>query len=503
MDFSINSKVLFEFLQNTCIEKKQELERVQRELDWVRQDLDTIAKRTAVPLRGHALSAASPLGVAQDVPQIGNDTAASVSAVPPTAAPSCSPGDSIPIATDEPSSLELPVAAGSQPAGSGKRKFDQISPPSSVSMDEESAIVKVKRKRMEHRIGDLQKCYFDLRSKSSHGIDDFSTRFIKFTSLSNFKLVSSFNCGGDSHPCIVTNLAFDRDCRLLALGGVSKELKIYEFDHLVAHPNDLHFPCQEMRSRAKISCLSWNKYVTPHIACSDYDGVVTVWDTSTAQALLLLEEHEKRAWSVDFCRADPTRLASGSDDAQVKIWSTKSVKSVATIKTRANVCCVQFSPTSAQHVAFGSADHVIHLYDLRSTKEPLALLRGHNKAVSYVQFMNGSTTDVVSASTDSTLKLWDLNKWECRQTFTGHVNERNFVGLAQNHDLIFCGSENNSVSAYCIGLPWPLVSYSFSGTCCQEYDEPAQFVSAVTAKTDTDLVVAANSAGSVRVLQLY
>jgi hypothetical protein len=34
------------------------------------------------------------------------------------------------------------------------------------------------------------------------------------------------------------------------------------------------------------------------------------------QVLDRFDEHEKRAWSVDFCRSDPTLLASGSDDAK-------------------------------------------------------------------------------------------------------------------------------------------------------------------------------------------
>lgn len=37
------------------------------------------------------------------------------------------------------------------------------------------------------------------------------------------------------------------------------------------------------------------------------------------------EEHDKRAWSVDFSRADPTKLASGSDDCCVKLWSINQV----------------------------------------------------------------------------------------------------------------------------------------------------------------------------------
>lgn len=34
-----------------------------------------------------------------------------------------------------------------------------------------------------------------------------------------------------------------------------------------------------------------------------------------------MKEHEKRVWSIDISSADPTLLASGSDDCSVKLWS--------------------------------------------------------------------------------------------------------------------------------------------------------------------------------------
>lgn len=69
------------------------------------------------------------------------------------------------------------------------------------------------------------------------------------------------------------------------------------------------------------SCLSWNPYTKYHIASSDYDGVVCLWDVNTGQCLQRFTEHEKRAWSVDFSPMEPTLLASGSDDTK-GVWKS-------------------------------------------------------------------------------------------------------------------------------------------------------------------------------------
>ena len=80
---------------------------------------------------------------------------------------------------------------------------------------------------------------------------------------------------------------------------------------------DVHCPVVEIPTRSKLSCLSWNKCVKPLIASSDYEGIVTVWDVNTRQSVMEYEEHEKRAWSVDFSRTEPSLLVSGSDDGKV------------------------------------------------------------------------------------------------------------------------------------------------------------------------------------------
>lgn len=153
---------------------------------------------------------------------------------------------------------------------------------------------------------------------------------------------------------------------------------------------------------------------------------------------------------------------------------------LGTIRNIANVCCVQFSPQSSHLLAFGSSDFRTYCYDTRNLRTPWCILSGHNKAVSYAKFLDSET--LVTASTDNTLKLWDLKKTThgglstnaCSLTFGGHTNEKvanadtllilinvplcslwlichlpvcfqNFVGLSTADGYIACGSETNEV----------------------------------------------------------
>ena len=43
----------------------------------------------------------------------------------------------------------------------------------------------------------------------------------------------------------------------------------------------------------------------------------------------------------------------------------------------------------------------------------------------------------------------------------GHINEKNFVGLATDNDYIACGSENNSLYVYYKGLSKQLMTFKF------------------------------------------
>uniref|UniRef100_A0A1A7ZB16 Ring finger and WD repeat domain 2 n=1 Tax=Nothobranchius furzeri TaxID=105023 RepID=A0A1A7ZB16_NOTFU len=371
-----------------------------------------------------------------------------------------------------------------------------------------------RRKRLTAHFEDLEQCYFSNKmsritdeGRNLNQLDDFTECLSKFTRYNTVRPLATLSYASDLYngSSIVSSIEFDRDCDYFAIAGVTKKIKVFEYGTVIQDAVDIHYPVNEMTCNSKISCISWSSYHKNLLASSDYEGTVILWDGFSGQRSKVYQEHEKRCWSVDFNLMDPKLLASGSDDAKVKLWSTNLNNSVASIEAKANVCCVKFSPTSRYHLAFGCADHCVHYYDLRNTKQPIMVFKGHRKAVSYAKFVNGE--EIVSASTDSQLKLWNVNKPHCLRSFKGHINEKNFVGLASNGDYVACGSENNSLYLYYKGLSKTLLTFKFDTVKSvldkdKKEDDTNEFVSAVCWRAlpdgESNVLIAANSQGTIK-----
>ncbi|KAG1327072.1 E3 ubiquitin-protein ligase COP1 [Cocos nucifera] len=387
----------------------------------------------------------------------------------------------------------------------------------------QSGLAIARKKRVHIQFNELQECYLQRRRLGANqlhrqeekdinvisregyhpGLEDFQSVLTTFTRYSRLRVIAELRHGDLFHSAnIVSSIEFDRDDELFATAGVSKRIKVFEFFTVVNEPSDVHCPVVEMSTRSKLSCLSWNKYSKNIIASSDYEGIVNVWDVTTRQSVMEYEEHEKRAWSVDFSPTEPSMLVSGSDDCKVKIWCMKQEASVINIDMKANICCVKYNPGSSIFVAVGSADHHIHYFDLRNTSTPLHVCRGHRKAVSYVKFL--SVNELASASTDSTLRLWDVKENCPVRTFKGHTNEKNFVGLTVNNEYIACGSETNDVFVYHKAISKPAACHRFGSSDLDDTDDDSgsYFISAVCWKSDSPTMLTANSQGTIKVLVL-
>lgn len=513
-----NMQILLVFLHCLRKQKLEELNEIQTDLQYIKEDISAV-ERHRLELYRTKERYSMKLRMLLDEP------AASKMWPSPMDKPSglFPPNSRGPLSTSNPGGLQnkkLDLKGQISHQGFQRRDVLTCSDPPSAPI--QSGNVIARKRRVQAQFNELQEYYLQRRRTGAQsrrleerdivtinkegyhaGLEDFQSVLTTFTRYSRLRVIAELRHGDLFHSAnIVSSIEFDRDDELFATAGVSKRIKVFEFSTVVNEPSDVHCPVVEMATRSKLSCLSWNKYSKNVIASSDYEGIVTVWDVQTRQSVMEYEEHEKRAWSVDFSRTEPSMLVSGSDDCKVKVWCTKQEASAINIDMKANICSVKYNPGSSHYVAVGSADHHIHYFDLRNPSAPVHVFGGHKKAVSYVKFL--STNELASASTDSTLRLWDVKENCPVRTFRGHKNEKNFVGLSVNNEYIACGSETNEVFVYHKAISKPAANHRFVSSDLDDADDDpgSYFISAVCWKSDSPTMLTANSQGTIKVLVL-
>ncbi|KAI9844122.1 MAG: protein with putative role during mitosis [Thelocarpon superellum] len=124
-------------------------------------------------------------------------------------------------------------------------------------------------------------------------------------------------------------------------------------------------------------------------------------------------------------------LASGSEDATIKIWDWELGELERTIKghTRAVIDLDFGGPRGGTLLASCSSDLTIKLWDPSDDYKNIRTLPGHDHSVSAVRFIPsgaaGSPSSgnlLVSASWDKSLRIWDVSTGYCLKTIRGHAD---------------------------------------------------------------------------------
>lgn len=113
---------------------------------------------------------------------------------------------------------------------------------------------------------------------SDDRVGAFFDGLCKYARYSKFETRGVLRTGElNSTSNVICSLGFDRDEDYFATAGVSKKIKIFEFNSLFNESVDIHYPAVEMPNRSKLSGVCWNNYIRNYLASSDYDGIVKVF----------------------------------------------------------------------------------------------------------------------------------------------------------------------------------------------------------------------------------
>lgn len=209
------------------------------------------------------------------------------------------------------------------------------------------------------------------------------------------------------------------------------------------------------------------------------DGSVKLWQppSSTGKGTLA---HAGAVTAVAVS-SDGTRLVTGCDDKQVRLWSMTTDKTEKTVTgPKMAILSVALS-RAADRVAAGSADRSLFVWDANSAKElqKLTDLSGSVRAVGLPA--DGKT--VVAGLSDGAVKLFDLTTGKEGKPLTGHKGAVNALVLPSKGETVITGGEDGKVIVQPLAGGAPL-TWSAAGPVTSLAVRPdALLVAVATGKT--------------------
>ena len=208
-----------------------------------------------------------------------------------------------------------------------------------------------------------------------------------------------------------------------------------------------------------------------YLASSGEDKIIRIWSSSNSDwnkddggisCIATLEDGRSR--TLRSCEWSPNdrMIASASFDGTVVIWEAQSSSmtvwdQIATLEGHdSEVKSVAWSP-DGRWLASCGRDKRVWIWEMLggSEFECVSMLEGHTQDVKFVRWHPTSSSILVSASYDDTLKVWteDNDDWYCAETLQGHTSTVWGLTFAPGGTKIISCSDDNSILKWeCDGL---------------------------------------------------
>ena len=254
--------------------------------------------------------------------------------------------------------------------------------------------------------------------------EDFSNLEVYIYDEENLNLYVHHDIVLSSYPLCIEWLPLKNNvkCNYALVGSFTPGIEIWNLDILdVLEPevvlgkmnskNNNNITNSNLYHTDAVMCLNLNINNPNFVASSGADGKILIWDLNSNpnEAKVCYNEHKDKVQYVKWNKKEDNLLISASYDKTIKIFDTRSNKSVFNYTINNDLECLDWSQLDNYSLLFSFENGRIQLFDLKMFN-PLAQFQGHNKEATSVNFSPKIKSLFTSVGRDGKVKLWDSNK---------------------------------------------------------------------------------------------
>ncbi|KAG8035758.1 hypothetical protein G9C98_001414 [Cotesia typhae] len=179
-----------------------------------------------------------------------------------------------------------------------------------------------------------------------------------------------------------------------------------------------------------------------HITSFSDDKSAAVWDISGESQITTFEEHTDYVRAGAVSPISPDIFLSGSYDNTVKMYDTRTSKSIFTVNHGAAVESVMFLPSGGIFISAGGTE--IKVWDALAGGKLLAKISQHHKTITCLA-LSSNGHKILSGSLDRHVKVYDVGTYKAIHTFD-YPNSVLSLGISADDETITVGMIDGLIS---------------------------------------------------------